>query len=267
MTFEDLKRIKSESERVSKLYEIFNEEKRLLGSKAGKVEFLTTIQYINSVLKKGDRILDIGAGTGAYSFYFDELGYKVTAVELADKNIEVFKSKMNETNKIELIQANALDLSCLQDKFFDVVLLFGPLYHLEKSADRDQAINEAKRLLKDEGALFISYINHDIIHLTESDYNPNWFDGNTYDHVTFRIDNFPFVFFTLEEAREMILSKDLIIEKEIATDGLSELLAEKINLMSDTAYGQYLAYHMATCEDIHKLKATNHFLFQCRKSE
>ena len=85
MTFEDLKRIKSESERVSKLYEIFNEEKRLLGSKAGKVEFLTTIQYINSVLKKGDRILDIGAGTGAYSFYFDELGYEVTAVGLADK--------------------------------------------------------------------------------------------------------------------------------------------------------------------------------------
>ena len=45
MTFEDLKRIKSESERVSKLYELFNEEKRLLGSKAGRVEFLTTLIY------------------------------------------------------------------------------------------------------------------------------------------------------------------------------------------------------------------------------
>ena len=265
MTIEDLLKIKSESERVSKLYDIFDEDKRILGSKAGRVEFLTTLRYINSVLKEGDRILDIGAGTGAYSFYFDDLGYEVTAVELADRNIEVFRSKMTEKNRIDLIQANALDLSFLPDKHFDLVLLFGPLYHLENRADRDRVIAEAKRVLRDDGTIFIALINHDFIHITETGYNPNWFEGETYNHENFRIDNFPFVFFTLEESREMILSNGLVMQKEIAADGVSELLAEKINLMSEAAYARYLAYHMANCEDVHRLKATNHFLFQCRK--
>ena len=42
---------------------------------------------------KSKKIIDIGAGTGRYSVYLDSLGYDVTAVELVQHNIDVFKNK------------------------------------------------------------------------------------------------------------------------------------------------------------------------------
>ena len=38
-----------------------------LASQHGSVEFLTSMRYIELYLKPGDRIMEIGAGTGRYS--------------------------------------------------------------------------------------------------------------------------------------------------------------------------------------------------------
>lgn len=92
MDFNELYSIKNEAERVNRTYDIFDEEKRF-SSKAARVEFITTVQYIEKYLKPGDRILDIGAGTGAYSIYFSRNGYEVSALELADANIRAFRKK------------------------------------------------------------------------------------------------------------------------------------------------------------------------------
>ena len=46
-------------------YGKFCEDKRLL-RKHGQVEYRTSMKYIHDYLKTGDRILDIGAGTGRY---------------------------------------------------------------------------------------------------------------------------------------------------------------------------------------------------------
>ena len=64
MDFETLKLIENEAERTAATYEIFNEDSRLNRSKAARVEFITTVRAIESVLKPGARILDIGAGAG-----------------------------------------------------------------------------------------------------------------------------------------------------------------------------------------------------------
>lgn len=131
MDFEQLAKIENESERVNRTYDIFNEDARLNHSKAARVEFLTTVHYIEKFLKDGDKILDIGAGAGEYSLYFARKGYEVSALELADANIAAFKKKITPEDKIDLVQGNALDLSRYSDKSFDIVLLFGPLYHLK----------------------------------------------------------------------------------------------------------------------------------------
>ncbi len=44
-------------------YENYDEDGRLT-SKHGRVEFLTTVRYIEKYLTPGSRILEIGAGTG-----------------------------------------------------------------------------------------------------------------------------------------------------------------------------------------------------------
>lgn len=99
-------------------------------------------------LKEGDKILDIGAGAGEYSLYFARLGYEVCALELADANIAAFWKKLTPEDKINLVQGNALDLSRYADKYFDIVFLFGPLYHLKNDADKQKCISEAMRVCK-----------------------------------------------------------------------------------------------------------------------
>lgn len=48
---------------------------------------------------------------------------------------------------------------------------------------------------------------------------------------------------------------------EQLADGASELLAMKINEMSDEDYEQYLRYHFYICEKPELLGMTNHLLF------
>jgi len=48
-------------------------EDERLATRVGSVEFLTTMRYIEKYLKPGDRIIEIGAGTGRYSHVFAQL--------------------------------------------------------------------------------------------------------------------------------------------------------------------------------------------------
>ncbi len=264
MDFEELYGIKNEAERVNRTYDIFNEEKRL-SSKAAQVEFITTVRYIEKYLKPGDKILDIGAGTGAYSIYFSRNGYEISALELADANIRAFRKKIMPSDCIDLVQGNALDLSRYPDKHFDIVLVLGPLYHLEKPEDKQRCIEEAKRVCKDSGKIFFAFISNDMVALTEFACNGKYFLGDTYDHETFKVFDFPFVFQTVDEMHEILHRGGVKILNEVASDGMSELLAERINAVDEVSYDQYLRYHFYTCEKPEMLGRSNHLLFATEK--
>ena len=87
------------------------------------VEFLTTVRYIDKYLKKGDKILDIGAGTGIYSLHYAKKGYKIDAIELTNSNIKEFKKNIKKEMNIDVEKGNALDLSKYRDNTFDITLL------------------------------------------------------------------------------------------------------------------------------------------------
>lgn len=267
MDIEKLLSIEDEENRVCALYEMFDESVRLSHSKAARVEFVTTVAYIEKYLKQGDKILDIGAGAGAYSLYFAKKGYDVTAVELAENNIKTFKSRMTEETTVDLRQGNALDLSAFDDESFDIVLLMGPLYHLAEASDRSRCIREAKRVCKSGGMIFFAFINNDMVVLTEFVYDKNYFKGNSYDHETFKVEDFPFVFFTLPQCEAMLEKENICVEHIVAADGVSELLEDKINAMDDESYNQYVKYHFYCCEKPEMLGHTNHLLFVGKKGD
>ena len=133
-----------DAELVQEVYQRYNEDTRLNKSQAARVEFLTTVRYVEKYLTPGAKILDIGAGAGEYSLYFARKGYQVSALELADANIAAFQAKMTDDDPIELVQGNAMDLSRYESNSFDVVLLFGPLYHLHEEADKLQCIADKR---------------------------------------------------------------------------------------------------------------------------
>ncbi|MGN0335522.1 MAG: class I SAM-dependent methyltransferase [Lachnospiraceae bacterium] len=261
MNFHDIYKIKDETERVQKTYELFNEDIRLNRSKAARVEFLTNVRYIEKYLMPKAKILDIGAGAGEYSIYFARKGYEVSAIELSETNIKAFRKKITPGDKIDLVQGNAVDLGRYDDESFDIVLLFGPLYHLKKEKDKQRCIAEAKRVCKPDGKIFFAFISNDMIILTEFSYNPNYFTNGDYDKETFRLEDFPFVFHTVDACREVLARGGIKILHEVASDGISELLEDKINSMDEESYAQYLRYHDYICEKKEFLGMTNHLLF------
>lgn len=246
---------------VQEVYRRFNEDTRLTKSKAAQVEFLTTVRYIERYLKPGVQILDIGAGAGEYSLYFAKKGFQVSAIELADSNIASFRAKITENLPLVLTQGNALDLSRYADNSFDIVLLFGPLYHLHNNTDKLQCIREAKRVCKPSGKIFFAFISNDIVILTMQQEHPEYLLEGAYDKESFKLDDFPFVFHTLERCRELLVQSGIRICNEVASDGVSELLKELINGMDEATYQQYLRYHFYICEKPECLGMSNHLLF------
>ena len=128
-------------ENLIKYYNKFNEDKRL-NSRHGQVEFITSLKYIHEYLEEMEKpkILDIGAGCGRYSIELANEGYDVTAIELVKHNLRVIEQK---SDKVKAYQGNALDLSRFKSNSFDLVLLFGPMYHLCNEKDKIKALKEA----------------------------------------------------------------------------------------------------------------------------
>ena len=246
---------------VQEIYRRYDENNRLNKSKAARVEFLTTVRYIEKYLTPGAKILDVGAGAGEYSLYFARKGFQVSALELADANIAAFRGKMTGDDPIDLAQGNALDLSQYDSDSFDIVLLLGPLYHLHEEADRLKCIEEAKRVCKKGGKIFFAFISNDMVILTMQQINPNYLLDGDYNKQTFRLDDFPFVFHTVDHCRELLEKGHIRICHELASDGASELLQELVNGLDDASFEQYLRYHFYICEKTEFLGMSNHLLF------
>lgn len=255
----------SDTELVQEIYRRSDENSRLNRSKAARVEFLTTVRYMERYLKPGAKILDIGAGAGEYSLYFSRRGYAVSALELTDSNMEAFRKKLTAEDTVDLVQGNALDLSRYEDDYFDIVLLLGPLYHLHSEADKLRCIAEAKRVCKPGGKLFFAFISNDMVILTMFHEHPDYFINGDYNKETFRCDDFPFVFHTVNACRELLRQGGVTVLHEVASDGISELLKDKINAMDEESYAQYLRYHFYACEKPEHLGASNHLLFVAEK--
>ncbi|MCL2407527.1 MAG: class I SAM-dependent methyltransferase [Defluviitaleaceae bacterium] len=262
MDFDQLKLIKNENERISALYTMFNEDSRLSKSKAARVEFITTMRYIEKYLKKDSKIIDIGAGAGEYSLHLAKMGYSVSAVELADTNVAAFRNKLTPDLNVDLHQGDACDLSSFTDNSFDIVLLLGPLYHILDQENREKCIAEARRVCSVSGVIFFAYISNDMVILTETfKYDGDYLKMGNYNKQTFAVNNFPFVFTTASAAREELVANGILIKHEVAVDGVSELLADKINKLDDEGYQNYLDYHFYCCEKPEMLGRSNHMLF------
>jgi len=145
---------------TKKMYEEGIETYRL-EQKWGRLEKLRVEQLLNQLLPNPPAtIADIGGGTGVYAFPLAKKGYALYLIDPVAFHIEEAKRKVSlqkETPLQEYIIADARQVP-LADNSVDVVLLFGPLYHLNKE-DRQIALNEAYRILKPNGIILAQTIS------------------------------------------------------------------------------------------------------------
>lgn len=125
-----------------------------------KMEFTIVWRTLQEFIQPRSVILDVGGGPGRYSLELAKNGHHVTLLDLSEANIGYAKQKSRELgiSLNDYVHGNALDLSRFGDNTFDVCLLMGPLYHLIDGEDRNQAVQEAVRVLKPGGALFATFV-------------------------------------------------------------------------------------------------------------
>ncbi|MBO4697137.1 MAG: class I SAM-dependent methyltransferase [Lachnospiraceae bacterium] len=284
---------------VKGFYAESEEDTRLQRSRHGQLEYATTMEYIHRFLKPGDRIAELGAGTGRYSIALAKEGYDITAVELVEKNLEVLRKNAEalfgkkpegfsadtaaegtrlqalqgdeaaEGPQLRALQGDATDLAALPDESFDMTLSLGPMYHLYDPADVRKAIREALRVTKRGGVVITAFLSVYAI-LFDNYLKETLHDGmeENFDEQ-YRTRHYAEQLFTgydITEFEELFRNEPVEHLATAAADTVLELAEDRTDFsMSDEAFSEFLRYHLATCEKRELLGASSHLLYICRK--
>lgn len=248
----------------------YTEDDRLIKDKTHQVEYITTLKYIDKYLKKGDRVLEVGAGTGIYSLGLAKRGYQVDAIELVNDNLNILKSKITPAMNINAIQGNALDLSMYEDNTFDMTLVLGPLYHLFKDEERDKVIEEAIRVTKSGGIIYYAFILSDLTMINwgfeKGNLVPNMGIMITDDYKVINREEYIFYLTYMSEVKKLMQEHDKQeVITYVATDGVGRVMSDKINVMSDEEYKHYINYHLSICEREDLIGYSGHVLAITKK--
>ena len=248
---------------IEKYYNKFNEDKRLL-SRHGQVEFAVTMKYIQQCVagRQGLKILDVGAGTGRYSIALHEQGHQVCALEYVKKNLSVLKQN---APYLDARQGTALNLKKYKDESFDIVLLFGPMYHLFSQQDKVKALIEAKRVVKKDGWILVAYLMNEYAVITYAFKEGNlkkclqekMLDENFHCQTTEK-DLYSYV--RLEDIDCLNQQAGLSRKKIIGVDGATDYIRPILNKLTQEDFEVFVKYQMSICERQDLIGASSHTL-------
>lgn len=124
------------------------------------IEYIITTRMLERYIKPGEKVLDIGGGSGRYSLWLASKGCDVTLYDLSDGNINFAIAKAKELGLgLKTICGNALNEDLYPNEKFDHILVMGPMYHLFDVRDRKKVIDNALSCLKEKGKIYIAFIN------------------------------------------------------------------------------------------------------------
>lgn len=220
---------------IELFYNKASEETRL-NKGMGVFEF----ERIKSLVEKyvpptSSKIIDVGGGTGKYSEWLAKKGHEVYLIEPVLKHIQIAKdraSKLKNKYFVYLGEARNLDFP---DNFADIIILHGPLYHLQKKEDREKAIREAKRVVKIGGIILgfsISYTASTLVGLLQGLIHKGTFFNMCKEELTTGIHNppsdFPWLlaeayFHKPNELKDEFVKQDLTYINTYAVEGMAWL--------------------------------------------
>lgn len=145
--------------RISRHYEVFDEQDRLWQPGLGELVRLRTWDIFDRLLSEPMRVADIGGGPGTHAAYLAHHGHDVVLIEPVAHHVaaaETLSAAQPEAPfRARLAEARNLPLA---DGSVDAALLLGPLYHLVERVDRLAALHEAARVLRPGGRILAEVI-------------------------------------------------------------------------------------------------------------
>ena len=109
---------------------------------------------INSMNLTKGKFLDLGTGPGTQAIQLDKLGFDATGSDISKSAIE--KAQQLSSN-VSFVVDDILNSSFL-DNTFDYILDRG-CFHVFEPALREKYLNQIKRILKDNGILFLKVMS------------------------------------------------------------------------------------------------------------
>lgn len=147
------------SKELENFYNKASEETRLEKG-MGIFEFERIKELIELHISRPNSIIvDVGGGTGKYSEWLAKKGHNVHLIEPVLKHIKLAENRAKKLKNPFSIAIGEAKTLPFKNETADLVILHGPLYHLQKREDRIAAIIEAKRVLKPGGIILGFAIN------------------------------------------------------------------------------------------------------------
>lgn len=246
---------------IEKHYNKHPEDLRLQ-RRHGIVEFETTMYHLHRFLKPGHTLLDLGAGTGRYTSALMSEGYQVKAVELVAHNIEVFLKREPTAN---VVQGDVRCMPFLQTGLADITLLLGPLYHLIGEEEKLKALNEAKRVTRPGGLIFVAYLMNEYSMLSycfdedriddflargivDRNFHVQVQEGELYDYVR------------LEDVNRLNEKAGLERITVFSPDGAADYMRTRLNRMSEKTFQHFIEYQKCISERPDLIGAGSHIV-------
>jgi ubiquinone/menaquinone biosynthesis C-methylase UbiE len=146
--------VKAVYDRIAKEY-----DERIPG--AGPADDLFTeneIAFLLSKIEPGQKVLDIGCGTGRFTVPLAEIGADTSAVDISAGMLEVLSEKLADRGLSADLRLGDMCQLPFPDATFDVVTSFLALMHLPL-ADRPAVWREVRRVLKPGGRMILGVKN------------------------------------------------------------------------------------------------------------
>jgi SAM-dependent methyltransferase len=255
-----------------------SEWRRLIQDAYHRLEFETTLHFLEKYLPKKGRILDAGGGPGRYTIELAKRGYNVVLLDMTPANLDFAQRKIRQAGvqkHIEdLIEGSITDLSRFKDNSFDAVICTGgPLSHILDRRKRNRAIRELIRVAKKRAPVFVSVIGRLSLLVSELRLFPHELEKPFFKRIRDRGDypgTYGFTachFFLLEEFQNDFQERGVKILELAGLEGPGSNHPREVNALARNKkrWRVWMETHFQTCTHPSVAGTSEHMLIVCRK--
>lgn len=252
---------------------------RLVKDAYHRLEFDTTLHFLDKYLPEHGLILDAGGGPGRYTLELTKKGYDVVLLDATQANLDFAKRQIKryglQAHVKEITAGSIVDLSQFGDATFDaVVCTGGPLSHILNPHQRELAISELIRIVRPGCPIFVSVMGRLavlVVILYEDQYEIGFPHFNILRDTGDYFGGHGFTachFFLPEELREVFDRQDIGVLEMVGLEGISSHHHKYLNRLAndEIRWKNWLETHYKTCTHPSVVGMSEHMLIVCRKS-
>ncbi len=255
------------------------EWRRLVKDAYHKLEFDTTIHFLDKYLPRHGLILDAGGGPGRYTVELAKRGYQVVLLDATQANLD-FAQRQVRRRRLQaqikgILPGSIVDLSRFEDASFDAVLCTGgPISHVLDPHQRERAITELIRVARPGAPIFVSVMGMlgvlvVILMIAQHEIEEPHFQliRETGDYLG----GYGFTachFYLPEELRQEFTREGVQVLELAGLEGISSHHARELNKLAKAGnrYRTWLETHYQTCTHPAVVGISEHMLIVCKKN-